>query len=190
MGCCRELACIGEKKAAARNLPSLLPSPPHTFQHPHTRAHAHTHTPWRQVRSCTLDTWLPSQVQFIAWVGGNRRANDYWEAALPGGPGAREGLNLGTLTGGYGMGVRQETVPRCRCSARLFLGVCTCLWGPHMRPHTHTHTHACTRTHTAELESFIRRKYSGREYARGVWPPPRYEDDIIRGVLAEVAAAG
>ncbi|KAJ6418712.1 hypothetical protein OIU84_001980 [Salix udensis] len=36
-----------------------------------------------QVRSTTLDTWLPEQVAFMQSVG-NRRSNDYWEAELPG----------------------------------------------------------------------------------------------------------
>eukprot|EP00898_Chlorokybus_atmophyticus_P006470 jgi/Chlat1/6824/Chrsp51S06514 len=35
-----------------------------------------------QVRSATLDTWLPEQVAFIAGMG-NARANEYWEAHLP-----------------------------------------------------------------------------------------------------------
>lgn len=37
-----------------------------------------------QVRSCTLDTWLPRQVEFMR-VLGNARGNAYWEARLPGG---------------------------------------------------------------------------------------------------------
>ncbi|KAJ6748897.1 ADP-RIBOSYLATION FACTOR GTPASE-ACTIVATING PROTEIN AGD5 [Salix purpurea] len=36
-----------------------------------------------QVRSTTLDTWLPEQVAFMQSVG-NGRSNDYWEAELPG----------------------------------------------------------------------------------------------------------
>jgi hypothetical protein len=39
-----------------------------------------------QVRSCTLDTWLPQQVSFMA-VTGNAAANSYWEAKL--GPGQK-----------------------------------------------------------------------------------------------------
>ncbi|CAD7695412.1 unnamed protein product [Ostreobium quekettii] len=35
-----------------------------------------------QVRSCTLDTWLPEQVKFMMQTG-NRVANSYWEAKLP-----------------------------------------------------------------------------------------------------------
>ncbi|KAA6422947.1 MAG: hypothetical protein FRX49_06936 [Trebouxia sp. A1-2] len=38
------------------------------------------------VRSCTLDTWLPQQVSFMA-VTGNAAANSYWEAKL--GPGQK-----------------------------------------------------------------------------------------------------
>ena len=34
-----------------------------------------------QVRSCTLDTWLPQQVSFMAATG-NAAANSYWEAKL------------------------------------------------------------------------------------------------------------
>lgn len=34
-----------------------------------------------QVRSCTLDTWLPEQVAFMARTG-NARANAYYEAKL------------------------------------------------------------------------------------------------------------
>ena len=36
---------------------------------------------WHQVRSCTLDTWLPEQVAFMAQTG-NDRANQYFEAKL------------------------------------------------------------------------------------------------------------
>ena len=36
-----------------------------------------------KVRSTTLDTWLPEQVAFVQRMG-NRRANLYWEASLPG----------------------------------------------------------------------------------------------------------
>lgn len=35
-----------------------------------------------KVRSTTLDTWLPEQVEFISKLG-NVRANAYWEARLP-----------------------------------------------------------------------------------------------------------
>ncbi|KAL2327719.1 hypothetical protein Fmac_021146 [Flemingia macrophylla] len=35
-----------------------------------------------QVRSATLDTWLPEQVAFIQSMG-NEKANSYWEAELP-----------------------------------------------------------------------------------------------------------
>ncbi|GAQ83014.1 ARF GTPase-activating domain-containing protein [Klebsormidium nitens] len=35
-----------------------------------------------QVRSATLDTWLPDQVAFIQSMG-NQKANEYWEAELP-----------------------------------------------------------------------------------------------------------
>lgn len=35
-----------------------------------------------KVRSATLDTWLPEQVQFIQSMG-NEKANSYWEAELP-----------------------------------------------------------------------------------------------------------
>uniref|UniRef100_A0A7C9DIH3 Arf-GAP domain-containing protein n=1 Tax=Opuntia streptacantha TaxID=393608 RepID=A0A7C9DIH3_OPUST len=35
-----------------------------------------------QVRSITLDTWLPEQVAFMQSVG-NAKANDFWEAELP-----------------------------------------------------------------------------------------------------------
>lgn len=34
------------------------------------------------VRSCTLDTWLPAQVEALARAGGNTAANAYWEARL------------------------------------------------------------------------------------------------------------
>lgn len=37
-----------------------------------------------QVRSCTLDTWLPEQVAFMSATG-NAVANSYWEALLPAG---------------------------------------------------------------------------------------------------------
>lgn len=37
-----------------------------------------------KVRSTTLDTWLPEQVEFISKLG-NVRANVYWEASLPSG---------------------------------------------------------------------------------------------------------
>ena len=37
-----------------------------------------------KVRSTTLDTWLPEQVEFISKLG-NLRANAYWEARLPSG---------------------------------------------------------------------------------------------------------
>ncbi len=40
-----------------------------------------------QVRSCTLDTWLPGQVAFMAHTG-NEVANRYWEARAEGGQGA------------------------------------------------------------------------------------------------------
>jgi hypothetical protein len=36
----------------------------------------------RQVRSVTLDTWLPEQVDFISGMG-NVKANTFWEAELP-----------------------------------------------------------------------------------------------------------
>ncbi len=36
-----------------------------------------------QVRSCSLDSWLAPQVEFMASCGGNLRANQYWEAKLP-----------------------------------------------------------------------------------------------------------
>ena len=36
---------------------------------------------WAQVRSCTLDTWLPEQVAFMARTG-NARANAALEARL------------------------------------------------------------------------------------------------------------
>ncbi len=36
---------------------------------------------WVQVRSCTLDTWLPEQVAFMARTG-NTKANAYYEAKL------------------------------------------------------------------------------------------------------------
>ncbi|GMH39165.1 hypothetical protein BSKO_07063 [Bryopsis sp. KO-2023] len=36
------------------------------------------------VRSCTLDTWLPDQIQFMARTG-NEVANAYWEGNLPAG---------------------------------------------------------------------------------------------------------
>jgi len=36
-----------------------------------------------QVRSCSLDSWLAPQVEFMASCGGNLRANQYWEARLP-----------------------------------------------------------------------------------------------------------
>jgi len=39
-----------------------------------------------KVRSCTLDTWLPEQIELIQRVG-NTRANAFWEANLP--PGFR-----------------------------------------------------------------------------------------------------
>ncbi|KAL0053270.1 hypothetical protein WJX82_003543 [Trebouxia sp. C0006] len=39
-----------------------------------------------KVRSCTLDTWLPQQVSFMAATG-NAAANSYWEAKL--GPGQK-----------------------------------------------------------------------------------------------------
>ena len=35
-----------------------------------------------KVRSTTLDTWLPEQVEFISKLG-NVRANAFWEARLP-----------------------------------------------------------------------------------------------------------
>ena len=35
-----------------------------------------------QVRSTTLDTWLPEQVEHISCTG-NRKANEFWEANLP-----------------------------------------------------------------------------------------------------------
>ena len=35
-----------------------------------------------KVRSTTLDTWLPEQVEFVSKLG-NVRANAYWEARLP-----------------------------------------------------------------------------------------------------------
>ncbi|XP_051134817.1 ADP-ribosylation factor GTPase-activating protein AGD5-like [Andrographis paniculata] len=35
-----------------------------------------------KVRSATLDTWLPDQVEFIQSMG-NEKANSYWEAELP-----------------------------------------------------------------------------------------------------------
>lgn len=37
-----------------------------------------------QVRSCTLDTWLPEQVEFMARTG-NARANAFFEARLDAG---------------------------------------------------------------------------------------------------------
>ena len=41
----------------------------------------HPPSPLPQVRSCTLDTWLPGQVAFMAHTG-NGIANSYWEARL------------------------------------------------------------------------------------------------------------
>ncbi|XP_065882178.1 probable ADP-ribosylation factor GTPase-activating protein AGD15 [Euphorbia lathyris] len=35
-----------------------------------------------QVRSTTLDTWLPDQVAFMQSMG-NEKSNSYWEATLP-----------------------------------------------------------------------------------------------------------
>lgn len=35
-----------------------------------------------KVRSTTLDTWLPEQVEFVAFLG-NEVCNTYWEAMLP-----------------------------------------------------------------------------------------------------------
>lgn len=36
-----------------------------------------------QVRSCSLDTWLQEQVEFMGRCGGNATANRFWEARLP-----------------------------------------------------------------------------------------------------------
>jgi len=39
------------------------------------------HPPSLQVRSCSLDTWLPEQVEFMARTG-NALANAYWEGGM------------------------------------------------------------------------------------------------------------
>ena len=46
-----------------------------------------------KVRSCTLDTWLPAQVEFMNRTG-NRVANEYFEAQLPTGFRRPEGPNI------------------------------------------------------------------------------------------------
>jgi hypothetical protein len=51
-----------------------------------------------QVRSCTLDTWLPEQVEFMARTG-NTLGNAYWEARMH--PGERLAPSA-TLQGGFG----------------------------------------------------------------------------------------
>eukprot|EP01025_Chloroclados_australasicus_P039199 TRINITY_DN4047_c3_g1_i5.p1 TRINITY_DN4047_c3_g1~~TRINITY_DN4047_c3_g1_i5.p1 ORF type:complete len:186 (-),score=8.75 TRINITY_DN4047_c3_g1_i5:201-692(-) len=48
-----------------------------------------------QVRSITLDTWLPNQVLFLENTG-NKIANDYWEATLP--QGTRPNTNVAHMT--------------------------------------------------------------------------------------------
>ena len=82
--------------------------------------------PTVQVRSCTLDTWLPEQVRFMASTG-NSVANAYWEARLP-----------------------ELAKPS---------------------------------TSSPELEGFIRRKYDGREWAQGSWPPPTEGEQMEMLVL-------
>ena len=88
-------------------------------------------TPTMQVRSCTLDTWLPEQVRFMASTG-NSVANAYWEARLP---------DL-----------------------------------------------AKPSTSSPELEGFIRRKYDGKEWTQGSWPPPTEGEQME--MLVPVARLG
>lgn len=64
---------------------------------PLAQAHVPTRAPLRraplQVRSCSLDTWLPEQVEFMARTG-NALGNAYWEAALPAGLWAKKFATL------------------------------------------------------------------------------------------------
>lgn len=72
----------------------------------HVRLHARApprptpHACCMQVRSCTLDTWLPRQIEFVRCMG-NTKANKYWEARLPPGfrrpSGANPGPELATF---------------------------------------------------------------------------------------------
>ena len=47
-----------------------------------------------QVRSCSLDTWLPEQVAFMAGTG-NGKAAGFWEARLPPGRRPKQADSLG-----------------------------------------------------------------------------------------------
>ena len=51
---------------------------------PHVGIHRGLGVHISKVRSCTLDTWLPEQVAFMARTG-NARANAHYEARLPAG---------------------------------------------------------------------------------------------------------
>ena len=57
------------------------------------------HPPSLQVRSCSLDTWLPEQVEFMARTG-NALANSYWEGGMKEGQKPRA---LSSLTGEHGL---------------------------------------------------------------------------------------
>ncbi|KAI3426323.1 hypothetical protein D9Q98_008696 [Chlorella vulgaris] len=90
-----------------------------------------------KVRSCTLDTWLPDQVEFMARTG-NALANAYWEAKL-----------------GQGQGGKPSQL-----------------------------------TSLPELEAFVRRKYAGKEYAAGTWPPLQLADGPeVSAILADCLPA-
>jgi hypothetical protein len=52
----------------------------------------------RQVRSCSLDTWLPEQVEFMARTG-NALGNAHWEARLAQAGG--KPASFATLQGGW-----------------------------------------------------------------------------------------
>ena len=72
------------------------------------------------MRSCSLDTWLPEQVEFMARIG-NAIGNSYWEARLPGAARPRDGATLpgagaGGERGRLAGGMSALLVPLRHCS--------------------------------------------------------------------------
>lgn len=82
--------------ARARRLPPALP---HYLLQPQLTLRRSCLAP--QVRSCSLDTWLPEQVEFMARTG-NALANAYWEGGLREGQRPRASAKLPGAWAGRG----------------------------------------------------------------------------------------
>ena len=73
---------------------------------PHVGIHRGLGVHISKVRSCTLDTWLPEQVAFMARTG-NAAANAHFEARLP----RRQALLLLPRAGGLHPAQGEPTLP-------------------------------------------------------------------------------